>query len=269
MAEDANRLTWQVGGSAADAYEELFVPALFGYWAPRTVAAAGVQPGHRVLDVACGTGVCARAAADVAGDAGEVVGYDVNPGMLATAARIAPHLTWKQGPAESLPFDNSSFDSVVNQFALMFFEDRTAAVAEMYRVLRPGGLMAVAVWDGLERAPGYAALVDLIEDVCGSATADMLRAPFVMGDRTEIESTFAAAGLDGASIDTQDGPVQFPSIEHWVRCDVKASPMAAMVDDEQLATLLDRAETELREYRSSDGAVRFNSPAHIVTVVKD
>jgi ubiquinone/menaquinone biosynthesis C-methylase UbiE len=75
---------------AATAYEEFFVPALFQEWAPRVVAAAQLQPGQRVLDVACGTGVLAREAATRVGATGTVVGLDPNPGMLTVAKRRAP-----------------------------------------------------------------------------------------------------------------------------------------------------------------------------------
>ena len=90
-----------------------------------------------MLDVACGTGVLARAVADRVGAKGSVVGLDVNPGMLAVAERLAPSITWRQGRAESLPFEKEDFDAVLSQFALMFFEDQVAALEEMKRVLRP------------------------------------------------------------------------------------------------------------------------------------
>lgn len=137
----------QVSHSAAEVYEEVFVPILM-QWAGRVADAARVQPGQRVLDVACGTGVLARAVAERVGPQGAVVGLDLNEGMLAVAGRKAPHVEWRQGRAEDLPFESQSFDRVVSQFGLMFFADRRA-VQEMVRVLRPGGHLAVAVWGRL------------------------------------------------------------------------------------------------------------------------
>ncbi len=155
----------QVVAAAADVYEEFFVPALFGAWPDRVLDAGGVAAGDRVLDVACGTGVLARAARKRLGESGEVVGLDPNPGMLTVAQRLEPGVTWQPGVAEELPFGDDSFDRVVSQFGMMFFTDAEQAVAEMARVLVPGGSVAVAVWASLEETPGYLAMVGLLADL--------------------------------------------------------------------------------------------------------
>ena len=139
-------------------YESQFVPALFAEWAPHLVEAGGVAPGQAVLDVACGTGVVARAAADRMGGLGRVVGLDLNEGMLTVAGRLRPDIEWRQGDAAALPFAPGSFDVVLCQSALMFFPDRAGALREMARVVTAGGTVAVQVWDQLEAQEGYAAM---------------------------------------------------------------------------------------------------------------
>ena len=82
--------TFQLSLAAAEAYEAKFVPALFAEWAPHLLDAAGVQPGQTVLDVACGTGVVARAARERLAGNGTVVGVDLNEAMLTVARRLRP-----------------------------------------------------------------------------------------------------------------------------------------------------------------------------------
>jgi len=113
--------TFRISIERAEAYEAQFVPALFEEWAGRLVAAAGVSPGHRVLDIACGTGIVARTAAGVVGDGENVVGLDLNEAMLTVARRVRPDLGWRQGDAARLPFPDRSFDVVLCQSGLMFF----------------------------------------------------------------------------------------------------------------------------------------------------
>lgn len=143
---------WQVSGDAAEVYEQCFVPALFGPWAAHVADAARVASRDRVLDVGCGTGVLARAAADRVTAADQVTGLDRNEGMLAVARRLRPQIDWRQGDATALPFADANYDVVMSQFALMYFPDRIAALKEMVRVLRPEGRLALAC-GGLLSAP--------------------------------------------------------------------------------------------------------------------
>jgi SAM-dependent methyltransferase len=268
VPQDADLDRGQVTRSAAEIYEEFFVPALFEEWAPRVAAAAGIRPGHKVLDVACGTGVMAREAARRASPGGEVAGLDRNPGMLAVARRQAPEIAWREGLAEDLPYEDSSFDAVVSQFGLMFFDDRTRALQEMVRVLRPGGRLVVAVWDGLETTPGYAAMTELLQRLFGERIAAGLRAPFVLGDVNELRSLFAATGMPEVRIATEEGTARFPSLESWVRTDVKGWTLADLIDDDQYELLLRTAQTELKRFAGPDGRVTFAAPAHIVSLTK-
>jgi ubiquinone/menaquinone biosynthesis C-methylase UbiE len=258
----------QVTGNAAEIYEDFFVPALFREWAGRVADAAKIQPDWRVLDVACGTGILARTVEDRTGQSGTVVGLDINEGMLGVAKRKAPNIEWRQGRAEALPFNDNSFDAVVSQFGLMFFEDRYAAIQEMMRVLKPGGNLAVAVWDMLEHTPGYATVTALLQRLFGSRVADALRAPFVLGDPHLLRGLFTEAGVPNAKITTKEGTARFPSIQQWMYTDIKGWTLASMIDDAQLALLCTEAERILQPFTMSDGTVVFSLPAHIVTVTK-
>jgi 2-polyprenyl-3-methyl-5-hydroxy-6-metoxy-1,4-benzoquinol methylase len=115
--------------------------------AARLVNHAHVMPDHRVLDVACGTGVVAVTAARLGAD---VTGLDLTPELIERAhenSRISGmDVQWHQGDVEELPFEDEFFDVVLSQFGHMFAPRPTVAVAEMLRVLKPGGTIAFSTW---------------------------------------------------------------------------------------------------------------------------
>src|SRR5262245_47026261 len=108
--------------AAANAYEALLVPALFGQWPSRVLEAVNLEAGQSVLDVACRTGVLTREARLRVGPNGHVAGLDPSLGMLALARELMPSVDWRQGLAESMPFADGSFEAVVSQFGLMFMD---------------------------------------------------------------------------------------------------------------------------------------------------
>lgn len=255
----------QVVATAAEIYEQFFVPALFAEWPQHVLNAANVQAGDRVLDVACGTGILARTAVNLVGAKGTVVGVDINKGMLAVANAKAPHLAWETAPAEELPFETATFDRVVSQFGLMFFADQVQAITEMRRVLRPGGTLAVAVWDTLDNTPGYAVVTEILDELFGAEAARSIEAPYALGDKQRLTSLFAEAGLDDITIQTITGQVRFSSIESWIYTDIKGWTLADVIDDEGYETLKRVAPAKLSQFVQADGTVAFAAPAHIVT----
>ncbi len=253
--------------TAAKAYEDLHVPALFQQWAPKVLDAAKIRQGQRVLDIACGTGILAREAISRVGNNGHVAGLDPNPGMLAVARQLAPSIAWKEGVAEALPYDDNTFDVVVSQFGLMFFKDRRAALREMLRVLVPGGRIAVAVWESLENVEAFPTRVSMLERFAGKQAADALRAPFVLGDSTRLEKLFKDAGVSSVAVTTYPGTACFPNIQAMIESDLRGwlPVMGVMLTEEQIALIMQEAEQSLRKYLTPVGTVQFKAPAHIVT----
>jgi ubiquinone/menaquinone biosynthesis C-methylase UbiE len=248
----------------AEIYDRSFVPALFARWGPVVADAARVAPGDRVLDVACGTGALTLAAAERVGRSGAVTGLDPNPDMLAVARAKPAAIDWRQGRAEDLPFSDASFDAVVSQFGLMFFDDPARAFAEMHRVLAPGGRLAVAVFDAIETAPGYDALARLLDRLFGHEVGDAMRAPFVLGDAGRLRS-LAATAFPEAEVSRHDGWVSFPSVADLVSTEHSCIwTLGGLIDDDQAAHLRREAERDLRPFVQLDGAVGFAMPALIL-----
>ena len=221
---------WHLAGTAPEIYAEHLVPAVFAPWAPVLLDAAAVGIGHTVLDVACGTGVVAAAAVERVGPSGAVTGVDINPGMIAVAARTRG-VRWAQADAARLPFPDGGFDRVLCQAGLQFVPDRLGALREMRRVLRPGGRVALLVWRALHHSPGFAALADALQAVVGPEAAAVMRAPFVFGDDPRpLVTLLDSAGFGDVDVQARAGTVRFASVEAFVRCQRAASPLAAHVD---------------------------------------
>jgi ubiquinone/menaquinone biosynthesis C-methylase UbiE len=257
--------TGQLIQSAAEIYEQFFVPALFQNWPKHIIELTPITAESSVLDVACGTGVLAREAAKISN---YVTGVDLNSEMLGVARSTDATIRWEQGNAELLPFEDNSFDFVVSQFGLMFFDDKVKAIREMHRVLKPGGQMTVAVWVCIEDAIGYAAMKSLVIQLFGEELSPSFDAPFVLGDPDLLLSLFNDAGVPAPAIQTLDGNARYPSIEDWVYTDIKGWTLAGALDDGQFDLLLQRAKQAFQHLVQADGTVEFSSPAHIVSANK-
>jgi ubiquinone/menaquinone biosynthesis C-methylase UbiE len=116
-------------------------------WAQLLVDAAAVAKGERVLDLACGTGLVARVAAQRVGPKGHVIGIDLNPAMIGVAQSLPPaDIEWREGSALAIPLPDESVVVVLCQQGLQFFPDKALALREMQRVLVRGGRVALSVW---------------------------------------------------------------------------------------------------------------------------
>jgi len=142
----------QFAGSIPQIYERYLVPLIFESYAADLAARIAAQKPRRVLELAAGTGVLTRALADALPANTAIVATDLNQAMLDHALSIGTpqHVDWQRANAIELPFPNESFDTVVCQFGVMFFPDKSIAYAEAKRVFRPGGLFAFNVWDRIE-----------------------------------------------------------------------------------------------------------------------
>jgi ubiquinone/menaquinone biosynthesis C-methylase UbiE len=250
---------FELRGNAAELYERYAVPYIVGPWAPGLIEAAGLRPGEQVLDLACGTGVVTRLAAEKVGPTGHVTGLDLNAGMLAVARSLPPPpgatIQWVQGSAVAISLPDATFDAVVCQQGFQFFPDQPAALREMRRVLAPGGRVCISVWKSA--GPYNIAVGDALEQHVDAATANRYRASRVVPQAHTLHQLLTDAGFREVQVRASQMTTRFPPIEAFVLHHLAALPVAEAVtalSDGQRAALARQVGIALRSYADGDGA---------------
>lgn len=249
---------WQLRRNAAELYERYVVPYILGPWAPGLVELAALQPGERVLDLACGTGVVTRLAAAKVGTTGHVTGLDLNAGMLAVARSLPPppgtSITWAEGSAVAMDLPDTSFDVILCQQGFQFFPDQPAALREMHRVLVPGGRVLLSVWKSA--GPYNIAVGDALERHVDAETATRYRASRVVPEAEELHRLLVDAGFHGVQMCPHVMTIRLPPVEAFVLCHLAATPVAgaaAALSEEQRATLAAQVGRALQPYADGEG----------------
>jgi ubiquinone/menaquinone biosynthesis C-methylase UbiE len=201
------------------------VPSLFAPWSSYLIQGANPQPGERVLDIACGTGIVARNVAPLVGAQGIVIGLDINQDRIDLARQVAEQehipIEWHTGPAEQLPFPDENFDLVFCQFGLMFFTDKSASLLEMHRVLRTGGRVLLSVWQRLDRHPFYQTLHEVSQRHLGKSSVG---AVFSLGDADELRKLLMDAGFQHIAIEPLSITARFPNPEEFLAWEIDVDP---------------------------------------------
>ena len=204
-------------------------PGYFAYFGQRLVEYAGLLPGMRVLDVACGRGAVLFPAAQAVGSSGSVTGIDLSEGMAqATMGEIAErkiaNVTVQVMDAEHLDFPDAAFDAVTCGFGIFFLPDLNAALTEFRRVLVPGGRLAVSTWSrdisSAERAR-WSWYDDLVKSYLPPTpdTASQPASPTSFAIQMDSPETtiwrFIQVGLRNVSVHTETATFAYTSAEDW------------------------------------------------------
>ena len=218
-------------GTGAENYERYFVPAIATPVSVELLRAADLQPGERVLDVGCGTGVIARQAAVDVGPSGSVTGIDVAPDMVALAeAQPAPEgapIEWHQGDASTLPFGDGTFDVVVSQMSLMFIADRPAAVREMQRALADGGRVIVNTPGPIQ--PTFELMERAIVEHISPDLAGFVRMVFSMNEPDALAALLTDAGFADVEARTYSATFDLPAPVDFLWQYINLTPMGPLV----------------------------------------
>jgi len=247
-------------------HEQLLVPSIYAQWAHRVAAAAEIDLGHSVLDVACATGSLSKAAQLECGLSGKVIGLDASEKMLAVAKRTSRGITWQLGKPQSLPFEDNEFDRVMCQFSMMFMPNRVAAIKEMLRVCKPDGMVVIAVWAHLDHSKAYGTLIKLVRKYVGSRAALRLSAPWSLGVPGVMDRILLSTNINEYICHERLGVSRFPSLEAFVKTHLKLADEYNDLDKETYKSLLSAADVDLRPYLVNGGQFVAQLDANIYTV---
>jgi ubiquinone/menaquinone biosynthesis C-methylase UbiE len=228
----------------------------------RLLELSAPRPGEQVLELACGAGGVGIAAAELVGPAGEVVLSDVAAEMTATAAARAAALGLGNVRTLTLDLDDldqpdQAYDVVLCREGLMFALDPAHAVAEIRRVLRPGGRVALAVWGPRARNPWLSVVFDAVSAQLGAPVPPPgIPGPFALDDPGRLARLLAGAGLADVAVAEVPTPLHDASFDAWwTRTSALAGPLA-----KRLSALPEPAKRQLRT--RLEGAVRpYQTPA--------
>ena len=261
-----------VEGDAAELYERYVAHYILSPWARALADLADVREGERVLDLACGTGVVARLAAERAGSTGHVTGLDLNAGMIAVARSLPPpagaRIDWIERSALDTALPDGSIDVILCQQGLQFFPDKVAALREMRRVLAHGGRIALSVW----RSTGIynTAVGNALREHLGDEIATRFCASRKAPDENALVQMALDAGFADVKLQVQSLTARLPPPEEFVPGHLAATPIAANVRaaaSEVRAAVSARVARELAHYVEGSG-IAFPEEVNVLTARK-
>jgi SAM-dependent methyltransferase len=218
-------------GAAAENYQRHFVPVIATPVSKDLLIAADLRIGERVLDVACGTGVISRLAAERVGATGSVIGIDVAADMIDVAKSVpAPEgaaIKWRVADAASIPLPDGSVDVVLCQMGLMFMENRAAAIGEMRRLLASPGRLAINTPGRIQ--PLFEAMERAIVDHISPDLGGFVGAVFSLHDPDAIAALLREGGLRNASATISTTTLRLPPPAEFLWQYIGLTPMATFI----------------------------------------
>jgi SAM-dependent methyltransferase len=251
---------------ACDHYEQ--------YWSQQLLPAqirllemADLQPGERVVDIACGTGLVTFPAAEAVGSTGRVVGTDISESMVKLVRdeakqREIGHAQFERMDAEDLRYPDCSFDAALSALGLMYVPDALKAVHEMFRLLKPGGRAVAAVWGGRSQC-GWAEIFPIVDSRVQSEVCPLF---FQLGTGDTLQRTFDAAGFVSSKADRLSAPLHYESANDALGAAFAGGPVAlaySRFDEETREEAHSEYLGSIEPFRNGDG---YKIPGEFVVV---
>ena len=218
---------------------------------------AAPREGERVLDVAAGTGLVTFRIAAAVGSSGHVLGTDISGEMVRSSAELAAgrglaHVEFRRMEAEKLECDDASFDLVTCALGLMYVTDVPGCLAEMLRVLKPGGRAVVAVW-GARRNCGWAEVFPIVDARVQSEVCPMF---FNLGSGETLKGELARAGFADVTGEHLNSTLHYANAADACAAAFEGGPVAlawSKFPDDVKATARAEYLASIESYRSGDG----------------
>ena len=279
-----SRVTW----TYTDAYYKEYTRTTWNESAPRygellrnldkynddLLAAASPRKGERVLDVATGPGEPALSLAPRVGPAGSVVGIDLSERMVEVArqnAKGVDNVEFRVMDAEHLAFPDASFDLAVCRFGLQIVTDPDRCIAEVRRVLRPGGRFAATVWGPGARVPALDVIIAPMLEYAEPDETGYIPTPYEMGGDGELAEILAKAGFRDVAEKRVVHDFTFRDARTFFDAVLKGTPVGHSLSEEDEPTqkaVLQKTARNLERWTLPDGTVRAPAEAVVVAGVR-
>lgn len=259
-------------GSLVSLYDSVLGPFMFEPFARETARRLADVSGE-VLEIAAGTGILTRELDRTLGAGSSLVATDLNAPMLelATERLNSTRVTWRRADALALPFESEAFDAAVCQFGVMFYPDQIAGHREAHRVLRPGGLYVLGVWDDLTSNP----VADTVHQATAACFPDdppqfFARTPHGHHDTGKLRENLAAAGFAEASIETVTLEAGHLTADELAVGFCQGTPLRQEIDQRATMDLAatTRAVAQSLRARFGDGKIESRIQAHLIVAVR-
>lgn len=254
---------WQLKGNAPKIYDQYIAPAVSAPWYSLFIETGRPYMQGPIADICCGTGSFLFHLIDKKKISGEVklVGVDLSAAMLAIAEEKTlegtNNVSWVNADAKKMPFSDNYFRLLYCQQGVQYFQDKAAALKEIYRIIHPHGLFIATVWSTIDECIGYKHLADAVLRVVGDSAEISLSSPFSYPNPDAFGNLAQDIGFKSVCVKVIDNFVHFPSIKDFVLHRIYGSPL---IDDfpkknieNTLIDIISLLEISLKQYQGEAG----------------